>query len=273
MAEYCLAHIVERERSFGAFRRAQEQAMWSPAEDYSYRTLGELRIGILGLGDIGAHVAATLRSCGCTDVHALVRRPRSSTSSSCGDSSRSGDSGRSSSSSAAGGSNTRHDSGSGGDGTSGGGAGVTLHGALPSLLRARCDYLINTLPSTRATSGLLDGDTLAAACAPGGSAQQHQQLQQRAPVLINVGRGDVASEAALLRALDAGWLSGAVLDVLPAEPLPRSSPLWRARGVTITPHVAAKSTAADVARVFRENLRRHARGQPLLYTVDWDQGY
>ena len=64
---------------------------------------------------------------------------------------------------------------------------------LPRFL-GRCDYLVSVLPSTPGTRGLLDGDVLAA-CAP------------RRPALINVGRGDLVSEAAVLGALDRGWLS------------------------------------------------------------------
>ena len=92
---------------------------------------------------------------------------------------------------------------------------------LPRFL-GRCDYLVSVLPSTPGTRGLLDGEELAA-CAP------------RRPALINVGRGDLVSEAAVLGALDRGWLSHLVSDVFAAEPLPTASPLWQHPKVTVMP--------------------------------------
>lgn len=124
---------------------------------------------------------------------------------------------------------------------------------------AGADYLVNILPSTPATAGLLAGDRLKA-CKPG-------------TVLINIGRGDIIDEAALIRAIGQGWLGGAVLDVFGQEPLPAQSPLWSLPGVTITPHVAAISFAADVAAIFAGNLSRYLGGEPLLHQVDWDRGY
>ena len=113
---------------------------------------------------------------------------------------------------------------------------------LPRFL-GRCDYLVSVLPSTPGTRGLLDGDVLAA-CAP------------RRPALINVGRGDLVSEAAVLGALDRGWLSHLVSDVFAAEPLPTASPLWQHPKVTVTPHNAAVTQPEDVARAFAANLAR-----------------
>ena len=121
------------------------------------------------------------------------------------------------------------------------------------------DYLVNILPSTPATRGLLSGDVLKA-CRPG-------------TVLINIGRGDVIDEASLVRAVTEGWLAGAVLDVFEEEPLRSSSPLWDLPGVTLTPHVAALGGATEIADVVAANVERYLAGAPLAHVVDWERGY
>mmetsp|Transcript_12205 Transcript_12205/g.36258 ORF Transcript_12205/g.36258 Transcript_12205/m.36258 type:complete len:318 (+) Transcript_12205:229-1182(+) len=121
------------------------------------------------------------------------------------------------------------------------------------------DVLLAALPSTPATRGLLDDGRL--------------ERCEKCPMFLNVGRGDVVSEASVVAALDAGKIREAVLDVFADEPLPAASPLWAHPGVRVTPHVAALSTPGDVARVFAENLDRYLRGAELLYPVDWDAGY
>ncbi|UCH63048.1 MAG: D-2-hydroxyacid dehydrogenase [Fidelibacterota bacterium] len=121
------------------------------------------------------------------------------------------------------------------------------------------DYLVNVLPSTPDTRGLLSGATLNR-CRP-------------SAIFINIGRGDIIDEASLVRAMDKSWISGAVLDVFPDEPLPEDSPLWSISGVTITPHVAALSLPGPIAEVFLANLVRYQAGEPLLHQVLWERGY
>eukprot|EP01124_Arcella_intermedia_P005382 TRINITY_DN13180_c0_g1_i2.p1 TRINITY_DN13180_c0_g1~~TRINITY_DN13180_c0_g1_i2.p1 ORF type:complete len:352 (+),score=54.84 TRINITY_DN13180_c0_g1_i2:152-1057(+) len=121
------------------------------------------------------------------------------------------------------------------------------------------DYIVNTLPSTPHTRGLLGGDVL--------------RECKKGCVLINVGRGDVISEGCLVRAIEEGWLGGAVLDVFPVEPLPSTSPLWHLPGVTITPHISALSLSHQVVSIFKANLQRYLQNETLLYLVNWDQGY
>lgn len=87
-----------------------------------------------------------------------------------------------------------------------------LHSDLPDLLQ-NCDYIINVLPSTPDTIGLLNEDML-------------KQCAQKQPVFINIGRGTVIKEKDLINALSRGWLSAAILDVFETEPLPPSSVLW-----------------------------------------------
>lgn len=121
------------------------------------------------------------------------------------------------------------------------------------------DYLVNVLPSTPVTVNLLSGDRLQA-CRSG-------------TVLINIGRGDVIDEASLVRAVERGWIAGAVLDVFPKEPLPENSPLWDLPGVTITPHVASRGFPRGITDIFMDNLARYRSGAPLNYLVDWERGY
>jgi glyoxylate/hydroxypyruvate reductase A len=131
-------------------------------------------------------------------------------------------------------------------------------GELDAFL-ARTDILVSMLPTTAATTGLLDARALA-------------QLPRGAAV-VNVGRGPVLDAGALLAALDAGHLSGATLDVFDVEPLPEDDPLWAHERVTVMPHVATSTNPGRAAAVVVENLRRLGAGEPLVNLVDRDAGY
>jgi phosphoglycerate dehydrogenase-like enzyme len=120
------------------------------------------------------------------------------------------------------------------------------------------DYLVLTLPLTPDSRRIIDATILAAL--PSTS------------WLINVSRGALVDEDALLAALRTGRLAGAVLDVFAEEPLPENHPLWDAPNVTITPHVSgATSRFRDDLVV--ENVRRYLAGEPLLNLVDPERGY
>jgi D-2-hydroxyacid dehydrogenase (NADP+) len=97
----------------------------------------------------------------------------------------------------------------------------------------------------------------------------------RGAIFLNLGRGSVVDEDALLRALHSGRLAGAGLDVFETEPLPRSSPLWRMQNVIISPHVGGNSdrTVERAAHLFAVNLSRYLAGQPLLNVVSRERGY
>jgi len=119
---------------------------------------------------------------------------------------------------------------------------------------ARSDVLVCLLPLTPATRGILGRATFDAL--PDGA------------VVINVARGDHLVEADLIAALDAGRLAGAVLDVLPVEPLPADSPLWRHPKVLITPHVASLSNPATGAAQIVAALRAIRAGRTPANLVD-----
>lgn len=120
------------------------------------------------------------------------------------------------------------------------------------------DYLVLTLPLTAGSRRIIDGAILAALPATAW--------------LINVSRGGLVDEAALLDALRAGRLAGAVLDVVGEEPLPPDHPLWDAPNVTITPHVSG-ATSQFRDELVVENVRRYLAGEPLLNQVDPVRGY
>lgn len=119
--------------------------------------------------------------------------------------------------------------------------------------------LVLCAPLTVETRGLVDRRLLT---------QGHGRL-----MLINVGRGDLVEESALLEALDEGRLERAVLDVFPVEPLPTESRLWRHPKVTITPHHSGPSTPRAMVPDLVDNLRRFAEGRPLTGAVDRERGY
>ena len=93
--------------------------------------------------------------------------------------------------------------------------------------------------------------------------------------LINVCRGPVVDEQALIRALKEGWVSGAGLDVFETEPLPPESELWTLPNVIVTPHVAGESVGynARMTALFCDNLTRYLAGQPLMNVVDREKEY
>ena len=132
--------------------------------------------------------------------------------------------------------------------------------ALPELV-GRADAIVFTLPGTDATAGLYNAE-LIAATKPGA-------------VIVNVGRGTVIDEQALIDGLANGPLGCAVLDVTAVEPLPADSPLWDLPNVIIAPHTAALNDAEDrrIAELFAQNLRAFLDGTPLVNVVDPGEFY
>lgn len=131
---------------------------------------------------------------------------------------------------------------------------------LPLLLGA-ADYIVLAIPHTRQTEGLIGSKELAAA-KPGA-------------VLINVARGAVVDEPALIEALRSGRLGGAALDVLAVEPPADDNPLWDLPNVLISPHSASTVETENefLTDLFCENLRRYLRGDQLLNVFDRERLY
>ena len=92
--------------------------------------------------------------------------------------------------------------------------------------------------------------------------------------VINVGRGPLIDDAALIEALSERRIGGAGIDVFEQEPLPEDSPLWNLDNLLITPHTAAltKKLWQRHYDLFSQNLRRYVEGEPLLFVVDKQKG-
>lgn len=214
MAEYVLGYLLAHE--LRVIERARQQA----AGHWFDRPSGVLqgrRLGIMGTGSIGSHIARTAKAFGL-DVSGLsqsgVRSPDFDEVRSVGE----------------------------------------LHDFLESL-----DYLVSVLPATNATTHLLDNPALA-------------RLPAHA-YFINVGRGNVIDDDALVDALQNGRLAGAALDVFDEEPVPATSPLWEARNLTMTAHIAAVSHPELIVPIFIENYRRYCNSESLKFVIDLEKGY
>ncbi len=141
--------------------------------------------------------------------------------------------------------------------------GISALHALDELdrLLPETDYLLLTLPNTPLTCGIITGERLRALPVGAG--------------VVNMARGTLIDEEALLEVLDEGHLRGAVLDCFSNEPLPQSSPLWNHPGVIVTPHISGNFNeyTSRVINLFIENLRRFLKGDPLLHYFDRSAGY
>jgi phosphoglycerate dehydrogenase-like enzyme len=124
-----------------------------------------------------------------------------------------------------------------------------------------CDVLVLSAPGVEATERII-GRAQLAMLAPGA-------------VLVNVGRGRLVDEDAMIEAVRSHALGGAVLDVFEREPLPADSPLWDLPNVVITPHSSGMRATHwdDVIALFADNLERFRRGEPLRNMVDPGAGY
>ncbi len=136
----------------------------------------------------------------------------------------------------------------------------SFHGkeGLSSFLAAS-EILVAMLPLTPDTDGLINADVLA--------------KLPRGAKFVNVGRGRLVDEDALIAALRSGHISEATLDVFREEPLPPTSALWGFDQVLVTPHLASVAIPRTASRQVAENLRRLKKGEPLLNVVDPDRGY
>jgi glyoxylate/hydroxypyruvate reductase A len=139
--------------------------------------------------------------------------------------------------------------------------GVSVHAGAHALaaLLAATRIVVNLLPLTAATRGMLNAPLFAAL--------------PRGASVVNLARGAHVVDADLLAALDSGHLHRAVLDVFHSEPLPPEHRYWTHPRVTLLPHVAALTDARSAARVVAANLRALRDGKPLAHLVDRARGY
>lgn len=213
VAEHALAMMLAHARRLPELLALQRARAFDAAPR---PTLAGQRLAILGLGEVGRHLARIALALGMT-VRGLCRRGRP-----C--------------------------------------AGVEVV-TDPTAAIDGAHYVVVALPLTAATRHLV-GPALVQAMAPGA-------------YLVNVGRGGVVDEAAVVAALGAGRIAGAALDVFAEEPLPPGSPLWDVPNLTITPHVAGlgERYVERCIEVLVDNAQRLATDTPRRCLVDRDLGY
>jgi len=123
------------------------------------------------------------------------------------------------------------------------------------------DFVVSALPSTPQTAGLIG--------------EKELRMMKPSAYLINISRGAVVKEAALVRALEEKWIAGAGLDVFAIEPLPKESKLWDFPNTILSPHCCGRLDDNDdrVTDMFCDNLKRYLAGKRLLNQVDKKKGF
>ena len=235
IGEYCMAMILALAYEVPRFLDLQARGEWLAPDLYVPRTLRGQTVGIVGYGSIGRELARLAAGFGMRVV-AVKRDP-----------------------------STMVDDGGftmPGTGDPTGAIPVSVHPPEElAAVVADCDFVVSTLPGTPATTHLIDATVLGA--------------MRSTAVLVNIGRGAVIDEAALVEVMTARRIAGAALDVFEEEPLPAESPLWSLPNVIVTPHISGNSDRYDamVTDVFVENLTRYLDDRPLLNVLDRSRGY
>lgn len=237
MAEFCLAMMLAFTYNLPKMLELQGRVEW-PKDRYQYFTPRPLRdqtVGIVGYGSIGRELARQAQALGMI-VLATKRNLLQTLE------------------------DTDYVEPGLGDPQADIPARIYPPEALASMAQM-CDFLVVTVPLTASTRHMVNEDVLKA--------------MKRTAVLINVGRGSVIDEPALISALAAGTIAGAGLDVFEEEPLPATSPLWNMDNVIIAPHVSGNSARYDekAAALFAENLQRYLENRPLLNKLERQRGY
>ena len=224
IAEHVLGVTLVLARQIHTALRRQIDHQWALDEIESsgtIRTLHGARLGIVGLGSIGAEIAGIAAAFGMrvSGIRKRVDRP------------------------APPGVNE-----------------VLPPERLPDLLTSS-DVVVLSLPLTGETRHLIGRATIG--------------FLKPGALLINIGRGSLIDDQALIAALQDGRLGGAALDVFTPEPLDPASPYWDMPNVIVTPHIAGamEDYWTPLVRLFAENLRRFDAGEPLLNVVDKREGY
>ncbi len=238
IAEYVLMMILAVSRRLPQLLELQREQTWQPLEGAE---LGDVTVGVVGLGSIGRAVARLATAFGCRVI--ATRR-------------------RSEAGSAADGDPAGADTGASAAGAGGELALDRILGpeGLPELL-AESDFVVLAAPLTPATENLIDAAAL--------------EAMKPGAWLINVARGRLVDERALVRALREGQIGGAILDTFRDEPLPATSPFYGLDNVIVTPHTSWSSGRVldRSVELFCANLRRFAVGELLANVVDPAAGY
>ncbi|MDP2919385.1 MAG: D-2-hydroxyacid dehydrogenase [Dehalococcoidia bacterium] len=131
---------------------------------------------------------------------------------------------------------------------------------LPRLLE-ESDYVAICLPLTPETRKLIG--------------ERELKMMKPTAYILNIGRGEIIDEAALVQALEEKWIAGAGLDVFATEPLPKESKLWELNNVIISPHVSGgmEDYEQHATEVFIRNLNRYVEGKKLVNVISKEKGY
>lgn len=215
MTEYVLGWCLSITQRMETYRQAQRARRWI-GNVLPDRLRGKTMV-VVGLGDIGRHIARGARSLGMRVLgvsrrgHAVPEADR-----------------------------------------------VYRISAVTTALKA-ADFVVLVTPLTDDTRGFFDARALAAM-------PEHAWL-------LNIGRGALVDEPALVDALHIRRIAGAVLDVFTEEPLRPDHPLWTLPNAIITPHISGPSTPEEIAPIFNDNLARYVAGRPLRHVIDRELGY
>lgn len=236
MAEYCLAMMLTFAYRLPQFRTLQEKAEWpKDTNPLANQPLRGQTLGIVGYGSVGRELARIADQLGMVIV--ATKRDLKQLA-------------------------VNGEYVEPGLGDESGDLPTRLYPpeALASMVKV-CDYVVLTLPLTAETHHVINEDIFVA--------------MKPTAILINVSRGGVVDEEALVSALAAEKIGGAALDVFEQEPLPATSPLWQMDRMIITPHVSGNTARIHekAAALFAENLQRYLDHEPLLNRVDRERGY
>jgi glyoxylate/hydroxypyruvate reductase len=214
MAEYVTHAVLRYLRRFDEYDQQKAEQRWHVLDPHPRDTF---TVGVLGLGVLGSHVAASLTSLG-VPVRGFSRSARSI-------------------------------------------EGVTTYAGQPQLdaFLDGVKVLVNLLPHTPDTHGVLNGRTLSKLA--------------RGAYLVNIARGAHLVESDLLDALEQGQIAAATLDVFVEEPLPPQHPFWKHPRVTVTPHISALTLREESVAQIAQKIGALMRGEPIGGIVDISRGY
>ncbi|MBN9673795.1 NAD(P)-dependent oxidoreductase [Roseibium aggregatum] len=220
MAGFAAWQVVWHHRNMGFYLDRQAKSIWEHQDFDAAPSPCDYTVGLLGYGLMGRAVARAVAAMGFPVVAAARSTPTTPSP-----------------------------------------AGVSFETGMGSVERvaARAQALINVLPLTPATEGILNKDLF--------------DLMPRGARLIQIGRGEHLVDADLVAALDSGQLGGASLDVFHTEPLPPDHPWWTDDRILITPHQASDSSRHLMAKQVVQAACDVALGKAPKNTVDHSRGY